>query len=475
MAAKHGYLILGLQIFFIVLFIIFVRYSPNAHARYHPFDGKTDREVDPTGGHHPTYGMFQDVHVMIFVGIGFLMTYLKKYSFSATGFTLLVGVMCIQWSILVNGFFHLHDGVIELDMWSILAADVISATVLVSFGVVIGKATPTQLIVMGLIEIPLFVLNEVIGRKYIGAVDIGDSIYLHTFAAYFGLAVTFILQRGDANTPSLSSSKMSDTFAMIGSIFLWLFWPSFNGAGASGDDQIRAVINTYISLCGAAAAAFFVSSFADPDKKFDMVCVQNASLAGGVVVGATADMMMTPGGALIAGTLAGAVSTLGFTYLTPILSSHLNMHDAAGVHNLHGLPGLMSALLSVIYAAVASEESYGPSLYLIFPRRAPMNGTEEMIRLQENLPSLSPSDGRGAGGQAAAQLIATGVTLAISIGGGLVTGLVMRMGFINNLKTGELYEDSPHWKLEEEEEPLRRASLDRPLESSDKLAGPHAA
>ena len=46
------------------------------------------------------------------------------------------------------------------------------------------------------------------------------------------------------------------------------------------------------------------------------VCVQNASLAGGVVVGATADMMMTPGGALIAGTLAGAVSTLGFTYLT---------------------------------------------------------------------------------------------------------------------------------------------------------------
>ena len=52
-----------------------------------------------------------------------------------------------------------------------------------------------------------------------------------------------------------------------------------------------------------------------------------------------------------------------------------------------------------------------------------MNGTEEMIRLQENLPSLSPSDGRGAGGQAAAQLIATGVTLAISIGGGLVTGV----------------------------------------------------
>jgi ammonium transporter Rh len=28
----------------------------------------------------PIYGMYMDVHVMIFVGFGFLMTYLRKYS-----------------------------------------------------------------------------------------------------------------------------------------------------------------------------------------------------------------------------------------------------------------------------------------------------------------------------------------------------------------------------------------------------------
>ena len=49
-----------------------------------------------------------------------------------------------------------------------LLSDFASAAVLISFGVVIGKTSPLQLIVMALIEIVLFVVNEVIGRKYIG-------------------------------------------------------------------------------------------------------------------------------------------------------------------------------------------------------------------------------------------------------------------------------------------------------------------
>ena len=47
-----------------------------------------------------------------------------------------------------------------------------------------------QLIVMTLIEIVLFVGNEVIGRQKFGAVDAGDTIFVHLFGAYFGLAVS---------------------------------------------------------------------------------------------------------------------------------------------------------------------------------------------------------------------------------------------------------------------------------------------
>ena len=46
------------------------------------------------------YGHFQDVHVMIFVGFGFLMTFLKKYGMSAVALNMMVAVFAIQWHIL---------------------------------------------------------------------------------------------------------------------------------------------------------------------------------------------------------------------------------------------------------------------------------------------------------------------------------------------------------------------------------------
>lgn len=52
--------------------------------------------------------MFQDVHVMIFIGFGFLMTFLKKYGLSAVSLNMLNAVICLQWATLVIGFFHLH-------------------------------------------------------------------------------------------------------------------------------------------------------------------------------------------------------------------------------------------------------------------------------------------------------------------------------------------------------------------------------
>merc|ERR1712012_1514519 len=81
---------------------------------------------------------------------------------------------------------HHHEshgsGVIYLDLVnSMLSTDFASASVLISFGAVIGTTTPLQLIVMTLIEIVLFVGNEVIGRQKLGAVDAGDTIFVHLF------------------------------------------------------------------------------------------------------------------------------------------------------------------------------------------------------------------------------------------------------------------------------------------------------
>ena len=48
-----------------------------------------------------------------------------------------------------------------------------------------------------------------------------------------------------------------------------------------------------------------------------------------------------------------------FFCLQNSLQSLLNLHDSCGVNNLHGIPGLMSALLSVLFAGIASKDVYG--------------------------------------------------------------------------------------------------------------------
>ena len=44
--------------------------------------------------------LFNDVHVMVFLGIGFLLTFLKNYSLTALGFNLIIGALSVQWYIL---------------------------------------------------------------------------------------------------------------------------------------------------------------------------------------------------------------------------------------------------------------------------------------------------------------------------------------------------------------------------------------
>lgn len=56
---------------------------------------------------------FQDIHVMIFIGFAYLMTFLKKYGFSASGFNLLVAALTIQWAFLARGVFQLDGGLIR--------------------------------------------------------------------------------------------------------------------------------------------------------------------------------------------------------------------------------------------------------------------------------------------------------------------------------------------------------------------------
>ena len=61
--------------------------------------------------------------------------------------------------------------------FSMFGADFAVAAVLISYGVVLGTASPFQLIVMTLLEIVFFTVNEVIGRNYLG---VSSENMMHT-------------------------------------------------------------------------------------------------------------------------------------------------------------------------------------------------------------------------------------------------------------------------------------------------------
>jgi ammonium transporter Rh len=50
------------------------------------------------------YPMWQDIHVMMFIGFGFLMVFLKTHSWSSIGFNYLIAAWAIQCTIVFQGF-----------------------------------------------------------------------------------------------------------------------------------------------------------------------------------------------------------------------------------------------------------------------------------------------------------------------------------------------------------------------------------
>lgn len=286
---------------------------------------------------------------------------------------------------------------------------------------------------MALLEIPVFAVAEWIVVKYIKINDAGGSILIHLFACYFGLGVTFILYRPGLNEGHSKecTSYQSDLLSVLGTLFLWVFWPSFNCAlTLRGDDQHRAIIHTFIGLSASTITAFALSAMLSKNGKLSMADVQNVTLAGGVTVGASVDMMISPGIAYVLGMLGCTACMLGYRYLSPFLAKRLRIQDQCGIHNLHGLTGLISTIAAICAILLANEETYGPSLYQTFPYRAPQEGDPRLAELQNLIPGLEPGLGRTAQEQALYQLAALGSAIAMAAVGGVLTGLVLKLPYL---------------------------------------------
>lgn len=376
------------------------------------------------------YPWFQDVNVMILVGFGFLMTFIRSKGWSALGFTFFINAVIFQLYVLWEGFWHkvFHNGFgtleIKMDITTLIKCSFAVASVLISFGAIIGRVSPLELLILGCIEVVGYSLNEaIIFNGPISVYDVGGSMNIHTFGAYCGLACSTVIgMRMKLGDKLAVPSYISCIFGMIGTLFLWLFWPSFNSAIFPPElpfQRMICITNTVFSLTGSCIAAFCLSILVR--KKLNMDDILNATLAGGVAIGSSASLITNPAGALAVGLIAGGISTLGYAKLTEKLA-RWHIYDTCGINNLHGMPGLLGGLASAVFI----------SAYNLTP-----------LSIGNAQVDFSSSAFAWQGG---IQVAGTFISLGIGIGTGLVAGGVLYS--VYKIENSDFFDDEHFWEME---------------------------
>lgn len=302
----------------------------------------------------------KSIHIlaMLLVGFGFLMVFVRKHGFSSVTATFLIVSVSIPLYMLIKGMGESElMSVVSIDMF--IFAEFAAASLLIAIGAGLGRLQMDQYVIMAILFVPAYVLNEwlILESGYFkGFTDIGGSIVIHAFGAYFGLGVITNTLSKFRNKPECENDKLSNQFCLIGSMILWIFWPSFTSALVSPNEIALTAINTVFALCGATLATYVFSKMLR--GKIEIEDIANAALAGGVAIG-TGCNVLTPGYAMLVGIAAGALSTIGYTIIAPKVERLINGTDTCGVHNLHGMPGILGGLTGIFFAGSAGAQLTG--------------------------------------------------------------------------------------------------------------------
>jgi ammonium transporter Rh len=309
-----------------------------------------------------------DVMVMLLIGFGFLMVFVKKYGYTSVTATFLLVALSLPLYMLLRPY--LWGSAADLSVTSIsmlLFAEFAAASLLIAIGGPLGRINTSQYLLIGSLFTPLYALNEwiLLSGTIIPAgtfLDTAGSITIHAFGAYFAFGLIIMLTSKKDREIKVETSRNSNQFMLLGSAALWVFWPSFCSALAPVDKIPLVATNTILALCGATLATYALSTIIR--GKIEVGDIANASLAGGVAVGASV-ANITPGWSMIIGLAAGAISVIGFTVIQPRLQKLTGGVDTCGVHNLHGMPGVFGGLVAAALVAAPMWQLTGVVLTVI--------------------------------------------------------------------------------------------------------------
>ena len=186
--------------------------------------------------------------------------------------------------------------------------------------------------------------------------DFAGSVVVHAVGGWIGLAAVLMLgprmgrYTKDGNIAAHPPSNIP--FLALGAWILCVGWFGFNVMSAQTIDKITGLVavNSLMAMVGGTLAALVAG-------KNDPGFVHNGPLAGLVAVCAGSDVMH-PMGALVTGSIAGALFVFMFTQA----QNRWKIDDVLGVWPLHGLCGAWGGIAAGIFGAKALGGMGGVSL-----------------------------------------------------------------------------------------------------------------
>ncbi|MDQ7824903.1 MAG: ammonium transporter [Candidatus Eremiobacteraeota bacterium] len=301
------------------------------------------------------------IMAMLMAGFGFLMVFLKRYGRSALTATYLLVSTAIPLYFVVGAPGRLID--------RLILAEFAAASLLICAGAVLGRLKMGQYILLALLFVPFYAFNEKILNGGMGLItgkfiDTGGSIAIHAFGALFGLGVAMAMTTQQESEAPIECDETSERYSLLGSMVLWIFWPSFCSALVAPEAVPRTAVNVIFALCGSTLSTYFAS--VKLRGKISAADIANAALAGGVAIGSVCDSTV-PTYAFEIGIFAGIISTFGFAVIQPRLAARTHKIDTCGVLNLHGLPGIFGGLAAIVLVkGIQSESQLNGILATIF-------------------------------------------------------------------------------------------------------------
>nr|BAX25209.1 Rh blood group gamma antigen [Pan troglodytes] len=311
-----------------------------------------DASLEDQKGLVASYQVGQDLTVMAAIGFGFLTSSFRRHSWSSVAFSLFMLALGVQWAILLDGFLsQFPPGKVVITLFSIRLATTSALSVLISVDAVLGKVNLVQLVVMVLVEVTALGTVRMVISNIFNTDYHMNLMHIYVFAAYFGLSVAWCLPKPlpkgtedkdqIATIPSLS--------AMLGALFLWMFWPSFNSALLrSPIERKNAVFNTYYAVAVSVVTAISGSPLAHPQGKISMSYMHNAVLAGGVAVGTSCHLIPSPWLAMVLGLVAGLISVGGAKYLPGCCNRVLGIPHSSVMGYNFSLLGLLGEIIYIV-------------------------------------------------------------------------------------------------------------------------------